>query len=96
MKPYIDEIEGFIASPEHNKAPDPKKALVAWLEAKKTEWTRKTRELIATMAQIKFSIVVGQTWPVEFKSLDENQMSLTLDGQKLDFTLEMSEEEIRI
>jgi hypothetical protein len=96
MKPYIDEVEGFIASPEHNKAPDPKKALVAWLEAKKSEWTKKTRELIATMAQIKFSIVVGQVWPVEFKSLDENQMDLTLDGQKLNFTLEASEEEIKI
>lgn len=96
MKPYIDEVEGFIASPEHNKAPDPKKALIAWLEAKKTEWTKKTRELISTMAKTKFSIVVGQTWPIEFKSLEEKTLSLTLDGQKLDFTLEMSEEEIKV
>lgn len=96
MKPYIDEVEGFIASPEHTKTPDPKKALVAWLEAKKNEWVKKTRELISTMAKVKFSIVVGQTWPVEFKSLDEKALTLTLDGQKLDFTLEMSEEEIRI
>lgn len=96
MKPYIDEIEGFIASPEHTKSPDPKKALVAWLEAKRKEAQTKSRELIYTMAQIKFSILVGQIWPTEFKSLDENQMTLTLDGQKLDFTLDMHEEEVKI
>jgi len=91
MKPSIDEAEAQITKTGSDKA-----ALATWFEAKKKEATTRVRELIYTMAQIKFGVVVGQTWPVEFKSLDENSLDLDLDGLKLSFTLEMSEEEIRI
>lgn len=91
MKPAIDEVEEY-----HQKTAKSVDELAAWLETKKKEATAKVRELIEVLAKEKFSVIVGQTWPVEFKSLDENQMTLDLDGQKLDFTLEASEEEIKI
>jgi hypothetical protein len=90
MKPAIDEVEAFL------KVSKSDAELVAWLETKKKEATTKVRELIYTMAQIKFGIVVGQTWPLEFKSLDENSLDLEIDGLKLSFSLIQSEEEIKI
>lgn len=90
MKPAIDEVEAFIKTAKSDAE------LVTWLETKKKEAQARSRQLIYTMAQIKFGIVVGQTWPVEFKSLDENSLDLDIDGLKLSFQLVASEEEIKI
>ena len=67
-----------------------------WLTRQEEESASRVRRLISEMAMIKFSIIVGQTWPQEFKSLDENQMTLTIDGLDLHFTLEMREVEVKI
>ena len=32
----------------------------------------------------------------EFKSFDENKLNLTLDGQNLDFTFDLFEEQVKI
>ena len=41
-------------------------------------------------------MVVGQVWFTEFASLDENSMSVTVDGQKLDCKVEAKEVQIAI
>ncbi len=90
MKPAIDEVEEYMKTSKSDAD------LVTWLETKKKEAMARSRQLISTMAQTKFSVIVGQIWPVEFKSLDENSMDLDIDGLKLSFQLVASEEEIKI
>jgi hypothetical protein len=68
--------------------------LLAWLEQKAAEATKMTRQLISEAARTKFSITVGGAWPKEWKTLDENKITIEVKGQngkpaKLDGTLEL-------
>ena len=96
MKPYVEEAEAFLASDVYSRASNQEALFETWVDGKSKEATQKVRGLLFEMAQQKFSIVVGQTWPTEFKSLDENTMPLVLDGQKLECKLETKEAEIKI
>lgn len=91
MKPYVDEVEGFLASDVYTKAADKPSLFNTWIDGKAKEATRKVRELLSAMAAIKFSVIVGQVWFKEFKSLEENSMDLTLDGKQLSFKVEQVE-----
>ncbi len=55
-----------------------------------------TRKLICDLAQIKFAVTVGQVWFKEFSSLDENTMSLVVDGVPIDCKVEQKEKKITI
>lgn len=96
MKPYVDEVEGFLASDIYKKAADQPKVFEAWLDGQQKAATKKVRGLLFDMAQIKFSVVVGQVWFTEFKSLDENTLKVTVDGVDLEGKVEMKEVEIKI
>jgi len=85
MAPHVSRVESM-----------GKDLSLEWLTSQEGDHARRVRQLIGEMAVIKFSITVGQVWPQEFKSLDENQMNLTLDGMSLNFTLEMREVEVKI
>ncbi|MFW6219727.1 MAG: hypothetical protein ACOC33_02665 [bacterium] len=64
---------------------------------KKTEqlnWAR--RKVLQKVAEIKFSLILSKMWFNEFKSFDENKLELELDGQKVQFTFDMSENEVKI
>lgn len=93
MKPYVDEVDAFLASDVYKKAADQGALFTAWIEPKAKDATAKVRSLLSAMAEIKFSIVVGQVWPKEFKSLEENSMDLTLDGKLLSFKVEQNEKD---
>lgn len=96
MVPYVEEVEGFLASDIYKKAADQAKVFEAWLDGQQKAATKKVRGLIFDLAQIKFSIVVGQTWPSEFKSIDENTLKITVDGNEIEGKIEMKEVEVRI
>jgi hypothetical protein len=96
MKPYVDEVEGFLASDIYKKAADQPKVFEAWLDGQQKAATKKVRGLLFDAAQIKFAIVVGQVWFTEFKSIDENTLKVTLDGQEIEGKVEMKEVEIKI
>jgi hypothetical protein len=57
---------------------------------------KEKRAAIAEIAKIKFSLILSKKWFKEFKSFDENKLSLTIDGQSLDFTFDLSEKEEKI
>lgn len=95
MAPAIEEVEKFL-NPGNGKNVEDKE-FETWLNAKAIEAKNKVRGLLFELAQIKFSIVVGQTWPCEFNSLDENSLDIvTRDGTPISGKLEMREIEIRI
>lgn len=95
LAPAIKEADGFIATALHG-APDPDALLKVWLEGKMKVAKNTVRHLIKEMAKVKFSIMVGHTWFAEFASLDENAMSVTVDGVAYDCSAELRDVEIKI
>jgi hypothetical protein len=75
---------------------NPKNLYEKWLTGQTQAQVAKTRGLIYQTAQIKFGVIVGQVWFTEFKSLDENQLTLKLDGQDVVGTCELREIEIKV
>ena len=94
MAPAVKDIEDFLASPVYVKAKDPDKLFEAWLDGQFKTTQADVRKLIAEMAQIKFSIIVGQVWP--FPTIDENTLEITVSGQKLLCTLTAREAKVEI
>ena len=96
MVPYVEEVEGFLASDIYKKAADQAKIFEAWLDGQQKAATKKVRGLLFDLAQIKFSIVVGQVWFSEFKSLDENTLKIKVDDNEIEGKVEMKEVQVRI
>lgn len=84
------KVEAQMATPEGK---DPVQ-LEAWLKDEQKKLDKDRRGMIAQKAQDIFTIVVGGVWP--FASPDENQLSMTVDGQTLECTLVASEVQVRI
>jgi len=109
LVPALTEVEQWLASKEYTMAvvsnaqdgkppSDEEKlaAFTAWIDKKAKDAVAVTRKKIREIAQIKFAIIVGQIWPIEFKSLDENFMTLELGGADLLCKVDMREVEIKI
>lgn len=89
MAPVITEIEEFLRD-------NPTNVHEKWLTGKMNAEIAETRGLIYRSAQIRFGIIVGQTWFQEFASLDENTMTVTLDGQDITGVIELREIQIKV
>jgi hypothetical protein len=92
MQPAIAEVEEFIS-----QAGGKTNAVEAWLDVQAGVAKAKVRDFIFQIAKTNFAIIVGQIWPVEFKSLDEG--SLTIEpapGTKVECKMELREIEIKI
>lgn len=96
MVPTVKEVDDFIAGPIYKKAADQKATLEKWLEGQAKSAKEACRDLIYNIAQTSFCVTVGQIWFKEFSSLDENTLTIDVDGQKIDGKVEMLEEEIKI
>jgi hypothetical protein len=91
----IREVQAMAAAPIF-VGPFGAVAFAEWLDRKQREAQKRVRDLLAELAQAKFAIAVGQVWPHEFASLDENTMTLPLGSAVVLCTLEMNEPEVRI
>jgi len=96
MAPYVKEVEDFLASDVYAKSPDQPKVFKAWLEAQATASKKKVRGLLYEVSQIRFGVIVGQTWFTEFSSLDENTLTFQVDGKDVVGTVTMKEIEVAI
>lgn len=96
LRPAIKAVDDFEASDVLAKAKDKDKVYAAWIDDQLSGAKDEVRKLLYEVSQIRFGVVVGQTWFSEFKSLDENSMDLTLDGQKITGVLDMKEIEIDV
>jgi len=73
-----------------------KGVLKTYLETKSDILNKRRRKVLQEIAEIKFSLILSKKNFIEFKSFDENKLSLNLDGKDLDFTFEFSEKEVGI
>jgi hypothetical protein len=89
MAIVIKDVENFLKK-------NPKNLHPKWLAGQTEAQIAKTRGLIWQTAQIKFSILVGQTWFQEFKSLDENQLTVKIGTEDVVGTCEMREIQIKV
>lgn len=94
----INEVTGFMTSDAYqNIGPKAQNELLrVWLTSRKRDTTALCRRLMRAIAQIKFSVIVGQTWFEEFSSLDENQLTMTFDGNDVVCTANLKEVEIKV
>lgn len=96
MAPYVKDVEDFLTSNVYKNASDPGRVFKAWLEGQGADQKKKVRRLLYEVSQIRFGVIVGQTWFTEFSSLDENQLTITVDGKDVVGTVTMKEIEVAI
>jgi len=96
MKPTVDEVEAFLTSDIYTKSAAKEKVLEAWLEGQAKATRTKVRQLLYFVSQVTFSLVVGQVWFSEFGSLDENEMTITVDGTSVACKAELQEKEVKV
>ena len=73
-----------------------KGVLKTYLETKSGILNKQKRKVLQEIAQIKFSLILSKKWFTEFKSFDENKLSINIDGQDLDFTFDLCEKEEKV
>lgn len=96
MLDAIKEYEDFVNSPMVQNSAAKDSLIETWLEAETKAIISKVRELQYTLNQVLYSIVVGQAWFKEFSSLDENEMIIDFNNQKVSVKALLEEKEIAI
>jgi len=96
MKPFVDTVEGFLASDLYKNAATKDKILESWLDGEAKAATAKARKLIFETARTTITVIVGQKWFSEFSSLDVNTLTIDVDGQKVEGKVEMIEKDIKL
>lgn len=96
-----DAIKKYVAQTESDLfktlTEDQRKGVLkTYLETKSDILNKQKRKVMQEIAQIKFSLILSKKWFTEFKSFDENKLSLTLDGQNLEFTFDLNEKQEKI
>jgi len=94
IKKYLTQLDSDMyrsLSEEQQKG-----VLKTYLETKSGILNKQRRKALQEIAQIKFALILSKRWFTEFKSFDENTLSLKLDGQDLEFTFDLNEKEIKI
>lgn len=95
MAPAVKEIDDFLASDVYTKAKNQDKLLETWLDGQQKAATAECRRLIAEMARIRFSVIVGQVWI--FPTLDEDSLTFTAsDGTMLTCKAELREVKVEV
>ena len=94
VKKYQSQLESEIYQTLSEE--QQKDVLKTYLEAKSVESNKLKRKAMQEIAEIKFSVILSKRWFTEFKSFDENTLTLNLDGQDLVFTFDLNEKEEKI
>jgi hypothetical protein len=97
MVQAYNDIEAFLASDSLKVAKDKEGVMKVWFEGQAKATTKEVRKILFEKSKQVFSIIVGQTWPFEFASLDENTLKFKdSSGVEQDGTLKMDEFKINI
>ncbi len=89
MKDVIDDVDAWLKK-------SPKNLHQKWLSGKTDASIAETRSLIFQTAVQKWSILVGGVWFNEFVSLDDNVLSVKVDGKDVVGTCELREIQIKV
>jgi len=94
LRKYLAQLESDMyksLSEEQQKG-----VLKTYLTTKSDILNKQRRKVLQEIAEIKFALILSKKWFTEFKSFDENVLNLTLDGQDLTVTFDLSEKEIKV
>jgi len=73
-----------------------KEVLKTYLINKSNEINSNKRKLMQEKAQIIFSLILSRSWFKEFKTFEENQLTLNVDNNVYELTFELKEEKVEI
>lgn len=73
-----------------------KEVLKTYLINKSNEINSNKRKLMQEKAQIVFSLILSRKWFKEFKTFEENQLTLNIDNNVYDLTFDLKEEKVEI
>ena len=93
LLPPIEEFENFMKS---MKGVEDNKLIESWIDKKSKLFKKRKNELMNEISKSKFLFIVGKSWPKEFKSRDEKEMTLKIDGQDIKFELDDKMEKITL
>jgi len=96
LVPTIKLVEDFFGSPLYQGSKDQQGLLETWITAQTEITIKETRKLIREKAQQLFTIIIGQVWPTEFSSLEENSLDLIIDNEQITGKMEMKEIKINL
>jgi hypothetical protein len=93
----INEVKNFLTSVPSTIGDSARNDLLkVWLTDRRHDTIAQCRRLMREVAQIKFSVIVGQTWFQEFSSLDENTLVMNFDGSKVNCSANLYEIQINV
>jgi hypothetical protein len=90
MKPFFDEAEKI------STGTAPLEERIAILNERGRQAKSRSNGFIRKIAADTFTIVVGQVWPSEWASIDDNTIQLNLDGNSVECKLESKEVQVKI
>jgi len=98
MQPAILAIRTMVDSINESYKTEAEKLadIEAYLIEESKSVTTVKRALLQYIAQIKFSLILSKKWFTEFKSFDDNKLSVNYDGNALEFTFDLTEKEVKI
>lgn len=91
--PPIEEFETFMKS---MKGIEDKTLIESWIDKKSKLFRKRKNQLMNEISKSKFLCVVGKSWFKEFKSRDEKEMTLNIDGSDIKFELDDKMEKITL
>ena len=91
LKPAIEEFETFMKS---MKDLENDKLIESWIDKKSKLFKKRKNQLMNEISKSKFLCVVGKSWFKEFKSRDEKEMTINIDGVDIKFELDDKMEKI--
>ena len=94
IKKYLEQLESdmYLSLDETQQ----KNVLKKYLETKSSALNKQRRDILQKIAQIKFALILSKKNFIEFKSFDDNKLTLVIDEQSIDFTFEFTEEQVLI
>jgi hypothetical protein len=92
LAPYVEEVEAYMTSSSFKKG----KPFQTWLTKHAVEAKTEVRRLIFEQSKTRFSIIVGQIWFTEFKTLDENSMDIDTDYGTISCSVNMHEVQVNV
>lgn len=96
MAPALEEVDKFLSSDVYRTASNQGSLLETWIRDRFKESQGRVRQLLFEMSQIRFGVIVGQSWFSEFSSIEEDSMDLQVDGLTLSCKVAMKETEVKV
>ena len=94
MSKTIKEVQLVLESKENVASNN--KVLEDYINDKVKAAVTAKRNVMQKIAEIKFALILSKKWFNEFKTFDDNKLSVVFDNQSLDFTFDLVEKEEKI